>query len=208
VRRAATTLLGVMALMSAGCYSRSSTMLMARDASIDVYTAVLGELRRESRADWVLVDTLLPMTALDRELRNKVITELPATRRMIDAFIEAQHRTPDTLSAVVLRSVPWSAISPRQLDSLRAGVRSEALAAAAPRSARNDAFWRAWQRQFPATAGYLIVSPASVTDNGRSALIHVTSACGSICGETELRLLQRDDGGEWRTARRLRLSER
>ena len=201
-------LLGAMMLTSAGCHSRSRDPIMARENRAGVYAAVLGELRRESRADWVLVSALLPMTELDSELRDKVIAELPTTRKAIAAFVDAQSRSGDVFRSAVLAGAPWITVSLLQLDSLRASVRAAETNGGAIRGARNEAFWQEWQRRFPATAGYLFLSPVSVTNGGRSALVHLTIACGSICGETELRLLERDTAGGWRTVRRLRVSER
>ena len=207
VRRAATVLLGVIVVMAAGCHRiGSKTLLPISDRAL-VYATVLEELRHESRAEWVVVDTLLPTDELDADLRDKVVTELPATRRMVDTFVDAQRVSSDQFRSVTLPAAYWTALSMQRLDSLRAAVRADVASGNTVRGARNDAFWQQWQRVFPGSAGYVILSPASIADDQQTALVHVRIACGSVCGETQLRMLRRESSGGWRTIRRLRLSE-
>jgi hypothetical protein len=172
-----------------------------------IYATVLEELQRESRADWVLVDSLLPTDEIDADVKEKAIRELPVSRRSVDAFIEIQGSSVDRFQSIALPSGRWMTVSVQQLDSLRAAVRTAVAAGVTPRGIGNDAFWQRWQQRFPGTAGYVILSPASIDNDGLTALVHVRTTCGSICGETVLRRLRRDGGGAWRTTGRLRLSE-
>ena len=207
VRRAATVLLGAIVGMSAGCRGiRRGTPLLVGDRAL-VYAAVLTELRHESRAEWVVVDSLLPTDEIDGDLREKVVAELPSTRRMLDAFVETQRTSSDRFQSVTLPGAKWATVSMLRLDSLRASVRADVASGNAARGARNDTFWQQWQRLFPGSAGYVILSPASIANDGQIALIYVRIACGSVCGETELRMMRRESSGGWRTMRRLRLSE-
>ena len=207
VRRAAATLLGAIVVVSAGCRSKRNNELLPLDARARVYAAVLQELQHDSRADWVVVDTLLPAREIDSGVRDKVIAELPISRREIDVFLEAQRAPADRFHSVVLPDAHWTTVSMLRLDSLRSAVRADIASGVTARGVRNDAFWQQWQRLFPASAGYVILSPASITDDGMTAVVHVRIACGSVCGETELRRLQRGANGSWRTIKRLRLSE-
>ena len=207
VRRAAATLLSAVVVVWAGCHSNRSNAPLPMDDRARVYAAVLQELRHESRADWVVVDTLLPAQEIDADLRDKVIAELPITRRAIDVFIEAQRAPIDRFQAVSLPDAHWTTVSMLRLDSLRAAVRADIASGVTARGVRNDAFWQLWPRLFPGSAGYVILSPASITDDGTTAVVHVRIACGSVCGETELRRLRRGANGSWRTIKRLRLSE-
>jgi hypothetical protein len=207
VSRAATTLLGTIVVVSAGCHSNRNSTPLPLDDRARVYAAVLAELRHDSRAEWVVVDTLLPAYEIDSDVRDKIIAELPISRRAIDAFIEAQREPIDRFQSVVLPDAHWTTVSMPRLDSLRAAVRADIASGATPRGVRNDAFWQQWQRLFPGSAGYVILSPASIADDGATAVVHVRIACGSVCGETELRSLRRGANGNWRTINRLRLSE-
>ena len=207
VRRAAATLLGAIVVVSAGCRSKRNNELLPLDDRARVYAAVLQELQHDSRADWVVVDTLLPAREIDSGVRDKVIAELPISRREIDAFIDAQRAPADRFHSVVLPDAHWTTVSMLRLDSLRSAVRADIASGVTARGVRNDAFWQLWQRLFPGSAGYVILSPASITDDGTTAVVHVRIACGSVCGETELRRLRRGANGSWRTIKRLRLSE-
>ena len=206
VRRAATVLLGVI-IMSAGCHGIGRRAPLPIGDRARVYAAVLEELRHESPAERVVVDTLLPTDELDGDLRDKVVAELPATRRVVDAFVKTQRTSVDRFQSVILPGARWVTVSVLRLDSLRAAVRADVASGNTVRGARNDAFWQQWQRVFPGSAGYVILSPASIADDGQTALIHVRIACGSVCGETQLRMLRRESSGGWRTIRQLRLSE-
>ena len=172
-----------------------------------VYAVVLQELERESRADWIVVDSLLPTDEIDVEVKEKAIRELPVSRRSIDAFLDVQSASVDRFQSIALPSARWMTVSVERLDSLRAAVRAE-IAVVTPRSIGNDAFWQVWQRRFPGSAGYVTLSPASISDDGVTALVQVRTACGSVCGETVLRRLRRDNGGTWHTTGKLTLSER
>ena len=141
------------------------------------------------------MNTLFPYTTLFR------------SRRALDTFLDAQRGTLDRFQLVSLPSAHWRAVSVHYLDSLRATVRAEISAGITPRGPRNDAFWLLFQRRFPGAAGYVMLSPASFADDGITALVHVRTACGSICGQTELRRLHRNAGGVWRTTSRLTVSE-
>ena len=204
VRRAATALLVPAALLTAGCHSPASNASRAL-ARAKVYAAVLKDVRRDTAATWVVVDTLLPTHDVDAEQHDKVIVELPITRSMLDAFLAVQRRPADRFATGMLPDARWTRVSMSQLDSLRATARRDA--ATMPRTGGNDVFWRQWYRAFPGSGGYVMLSPASISTSDGVAVVQVRIACGPVCGETELRLLQRDDQGEWRTTGRVRLSE-
>ena len=203
-RRAATALLGLSSLLAAGCHPSARTASRA-NARAKVYAAVLREVRRDTAAIWVVVDTLVPTRDVDAEQHDKVMAALPITRGMLDAFLAAQRRPADRFGAAMLPSEGWTRVSPSQLDSLRSIARSDA--ATAPRPDRGDAFWRQWYLAYPGSGGYVILSPASISTSEGVAVVHVRIACGPVCGDTELRVLRRDDEGVWRTTGRVRLSE-
>lgn len=204
VRKAATGLLGLSSLLVAACHSRAShaSRVLAR---AKVYAAVLKEVRRDTAATWVIVDTLLPTHDVDAEQHDKVIAGLPIRRGMLDAFLAVQRRPSDRFDTGMLPDARWTRVSMSQLDSLRLMARTDA--AAAPRTGRSDVFWRQWYRTFPGSGGYVILSPASISTSDGVAVVQVRIACGPVCGETELRVLQRDERGEWRTTGRVKLSE-
>ncbi len=162
-------------------------------------------MRRDAAGTWVVVDTLLPTHDVDAEQHDKVIAELPITRSMLGAFLAAQRRPSDRFATGMLPDARWKSVSLSQLDSLRAMARTDA--ATLPRPGANDNFWRQWYRSFPGSGGYVILSPAIISTRDGVAVVQVSLACGPVCGETELRLLQRDDQGEWRTTGRVRIAE-
>ena len=203
-RGAAMALLGLSTLFAAGCHSSARTASRA-NARAKVYAAVLSEVRRDTTAIWVVVDTLLPARDVDAEQHDKVMTALPITRGMLDAFLAMQRRPADRFGAAMLPGEGWTRVSTSQLDSLRAIARSDAVAA--PRTDRGDGFWRQWYLAYPGSGGYVILSPASISTSEGVAVVQVRIACGPVCGETELRVLRRDDDGVWRTTGRVRLSE-
>ena len=101
----------------------------------------------------------------------------------------------------------WRVVSMSVLDSLRSVARSDAVRSAVVRGVGRDGFWQQWYRAYPSSGGYVVLSPASVSDDGSSAVVHVRVACGPVCGSSELRLMRRDPTGRWRTSGRVRLSE-
>lgn len=206
-RRAATTLLGTMWLCTAGCHGlpRASRLQAADRAR--VYAAVLADVRRDSSTTWVVVDSLLPARDIDADLYDKVISELAISRQALDAFLVVQRAPDDQFEAAMLPGAQWSPVSMARLDALRAASRVEAAAGVAQRVSRGDGFWNQWRRAFPGASGYVILSPASIARDGRTAVVHVRVACGEVCGESELRLLHRDAAGTWHTTGRVRLSE-
>lgn len=206
-RRAALALLGTTITLSAGCHANRVGNALPIDDRARVYTTVLAEVQHESRADWVVLDSLLPTDDIDDDVAEKVVQELPISRRALDAFLAEQRTSVDRFQSVSLPSAHWRAASVQQLDSLRATVRAGIIAGTTPREPNNDAFWSLFQRRFPAAAGYVMLSPASITEDGTTALVHVRTACGSICGQTELRRLRRDASGAWHTTSRLTVSE-
>ncbi len=197
-------LLALAALLTAGCHSSASNASRAL-ARAKVYAAVLREVRRDTAAIWVVVDTLLPTRDVDAEQHDKVIAALPIKRGMLDAFLAVQRRPADRFAMGMLPDVRWTRVSMSQLDSLRAMARSDS--ATLQRTGRTDVFWRQWYRAYPGSGGYVILSPASISTSDGVAIVQVRIACGPVCGETELRLLQRDAQGEWRTTGRVMLSE-
>lgn len=201
------TLLGMIITMSAGCHSGRTYAAITLNDRAQMYAAVLQELQHESRADWVVIDSLLPAEDIDGDVKEKAVRELPISRRALDAFLAAQRSPVDRFQSIALPSEHWMTLSVQRLDSLRAAVRAGITAGTTSRGVRNDAFWQQWQRRFPGSAGYVILSPASIAADGVTAMVHVRTACGSICGETQLRRLHRDEGGAWRTTSRLTLSE-
>lgn len=206
-RRAATALLGTICLCTAGCHGLGhASPLQAADRA-RVYAAVLDDVRRDSSTTWVVVDSLLPARDIDAELHEKVISELAISRRALDAFLAVQRAPVDHFQRAMLPGAEWAPVSLERLDALRAASRVEAAASAAEHTSRGGGFWTQWRRAFPRASGYVILSPASIARDGRTAMVHVRVACGEVCGESELRLLHRDAAGTWHTTGRVRLSE-
>ncbi len=206
-RRAATPLLLSLITLVAGCRGfRPGVSLAAADRA-RIYAAVLQEVRRDTAARWVVLDSLVPTTDIDAEQHDKVITELPITRDALDAFLRVQRNPAERFQSGMIPDARWIAVSMPRLDSLRAAARADASLAPIPDGPRPDRFWQQWYRAFPGSAGYVVLSPASISHRGDEAVVHVRIACGPVCGETELRVLQRDDQGLWHTTRKVRLSE-
>lgn len=210
-RRAATSLLGSIAgavlLSATGCRSLPSRSTADLAVRVRVYAAVLAELRSDGTASRVVLDSLVATADLDAELHEKVLTELSITPRALDEFLNVQLHPADRFHAGMLPDARWTVVSTARLDALRAAARAERLTGAAPAGARVDAFWQQWYRAYPASGGYVVLSPASLSADGAAALVHVRIACGPVCGDAELRLLRRDAAGAWHTRGRVRLTE-
>ncbi len=210
-RRAATTLLGTIAgvvmLGATGCRSLPSKSTADVSARRRVYAAVLTELRSDTAASRVVLDTLIATTDIDTDLHDKVLSGLSITPRALDDFLHLQRHPVDRFDAAMLPDARWAVVSTSRLDSLRAAARAERSAGTSAARARVDAFWQQWYRAYPASGGYVVLSPASISTSDGVAVVQVRIACGPVCGETELRLLRRDAAGVWRTHGRVRLSE-
>lgn len=194
-------------VFAAGCARIGVSSGLTTGERVRIYAAVLQEVRRDAAARWVVVDSLMPTTDLDAEQHGMVMTDLSIDKSVLDAFLQAQQRPRDRFMLSMLPDSAWSTVSVPALDSLRRVARAEITTGAVARSARNDAFWQQWYRVYPASGGYVMLSPASVSADGAAAMVHVRIACGPVCGETELRLLRRTAAGSWHTVSRVRLSE-
>lgn len=200
-------LLCMTSAVSAGCAGVSRSSVLPGTERVRIYAAVLREMRRDTAARRVVVDSLVPTTDLDAELRQMVMTDLAIDKRTLDSFLLVQRAPRDRFVPGMLPDAGWMMVSMPQLDSLRAVARAAIANGSVARTARNDAFWQQWYRAYPASGGYVMLSPASVSADGAAAMVHVRIACGPLCGETELRLLRRDAAGAWHTISRVRLSE-
>jgi hypothetical protein len=199
--------LGVIALMLGGCHGHNGTTTLAIPAHAAVYAAALRDVRGDTAASWLVIDSAFPARDLDAELQEKVLAELPITRRVLDAFLRTQRKSIAQFDAAILPDSRVQFVSASQLDTLRITARAAGDAARNGNVPGRDGFWMQWSRAFPRAGGYIMLSPASLSADGASALIHVRVACGPTCGTTEMRLLQRDAAGMWRTTARVSLSE-
>lgn len=205
-RRATSALFATLLLTLAGCHHgrvRGASLTDTERARL--YAAVLVDIGRDSVATPVVLDSLVPTTDIDADVAQGVLVQLPVSRASVDAFRAAQGRGAP-LSAAMLPDSLWRTVSQRTLDSLRTAARADAASGAMPRSTRNDPFWQHFARTFPAARGYVVLSPAGVSRDGREALVYVHRACGAVCGESELRLMRREQDGTWRTAGRMQVS--
>ena len=166
---------------------------------------MLRDLRRDSASAPLVLDSLVPTTDIDAEVAEGVMVQLPVNRRSVDAFRAAQG-TGAALSATMLPDSLWRTVSQRTLDSLRGAARADLANGTIPRTARNDAFWQHFRRTFPRSTGYVVLSPAGLSVDGREALVYVHTSCGAVCGESEMRLMRRDGDGIWRTKARMLVS--
>jgi hypothetical protein len=207
VRGAATALLGVISIVVGACHAQNSTTTLRTPTHAAVYAAALRDLRGDTPASWIVIDSLMPARDIDAELQQKVLAELPITRRMLNAFLRTQRVSGQHVDAAMLPDAHWRIVSTSALDGIRAAARTVSDPAHTGDVQRGSAFWMQWSRGFPGMAGYVSLSPASLSTDGASALIHVRVACGATCGTTELRLLRRDAAGVWRTTVRVSLSE-
>jgi hypothetical protein len=174
------------------------------DDRVRVYAAVLQELRRDSVTRVVVLDTLMPSTDVAADQVEMVRDRLQLSRAQIDAFFATQRAPADRFSAAMLQGDRMLTAPQSRLDSLRVTARAEASAPTS-RETRSDVFWRHWYAAYPNSSGYVILSPAMITTDGRDAVIQVTVACGSLCGTGELRRLRRDANGVWRTTAKIEL---
>jgi hypothetical protein len=201
------TLGGGLLIIIAGCHAITAKQSPVSADRSALYAAVLRDVRGDSASHWVVVDSLLPTTDLEADQHAMVLSGLAISRRELDAFLTVQRMPRDRFQPVMIPDARWRMVSMPQLDSLRAAARADAVSSPGPRTARPDRFWLQWQRAFPASGGYVVLSPASVSADGAMAVVHVRVACGPVCGETELRVMRRDAGGAWHTRGRVRLSE-
>jgi hypothetical protein len=204
-RRAKLALLSLFALVAA-CH-RARPSLISPEVRIKVYASVLADLRPDTSVRWLVIDSLLPATDIDADLHQKVMTELRISSATLNGFLDAQRAPVDQFHAAMLPGDRFTSMRAAQLDSMRRQVRTDIASGADVRGVNNDLFWRRWSGAFPGTAGYVILSPAMISRDGREAMVHVRVVCGAVCGEAQLRHLQRDGGGAWRTTGTVTLSE-
>lgn len=205
-RRATLALLALLTLGGTGCH-RSRPASLSPDDRARLYASVLQELRADTAMRWVVIDSLLPTTDIDADLHEKVTTELRISSAVLDGFLAAQRTPSDQFRPAMLPGGRFMPLHMAQLDSMRRKVREDIASGRAERGANNDLFWRRWSGAFPGAGGYVILSPALITADGREAMVHVRVVCGPVCAEAELRHLRRDAGGAWRTMAKVRLSE-
>lgn len=196
---------GALALLLGGCHRSSVAPALGAGDRDRLYAAVLREIRRAPANQLIVVDTLLPADGLDDDVAFGLVESLSISRADVSALLLAQRRGGARVSAAMLPDAKWSTVSMRAIDSLRAVALQERVAAAPVAQAR-DAFWRHWNRAFPESGGYVILSPAGLSADGSMALVHVQHACGPLCGDAEVRLLRRDESGQWSTTRRVPIS--
>lgn len=189
----------------AACHRGGARASLTEGDRARLYAAVLVDLRQDSVAMPVVLDSLVPTTDIDADVAQGVLVQLPVSRASVDAFRAAQLRG-ESLRAAMLPDSLWRTVSSRTLDSLRSAARADAASGAMPRSVRNDPFWQHFARTFPRARGYVVLSPAGVSRDGREALVYVHRSCGAVCGESELRLMRREADGTWRTAGRMLVS--
>lgn len=190
-----------------GCHAGPPASALVASDHARIYAAVLRDVTRDTTARWVVLDTLLPTTDIEADQYDMVRQALSISESDLRAFLTAQRLPTRRVVPAMLPDLHWRLVSVERLDSLRAIARGEVANGTVTRGARNDHFWRLWYRAFPASGGYVAMSPASISANGAFALVQVRIACGPMCGESELRLLRRDASGMWRTTDRVRLSE-
>lgn len=206
-RRAASALLGALLAFASGCHAVRSEGTLAASERARLYAAVLREVRPDSAARLIVVDSLLPTTDIEADQHQLVLGGLSITRPMLEDFLRVQRAPGDRFQGLMLPDAGWSLVSVAHLDSLRAAARSVAVRDSAGRGVRRDAFWQQWYRTYPSSGGYVVLSPASISRDGSMAMVHVRVACGPVCGASELRLMRRDPAGTWRTQGRVTLSE-
>ncbi len=199
-------LFGSMTLTMAGCL-RSPVVSLSPDDRARLYASVLQQFRADTAVRWMVIDSLLPTTDIGADLHGKVTTELRISSRALNGFLEAQRAPADHFHAAMLPGVRFVPLRIAQLDSMQRTVREDIASGAASRGPGNDLFWRRWAGVFPGSGGYVILSPAMISANGREAMVHVRIVCGPVCGEAELRHLRRDAAGAWRTTAKVTLSE-
>jgi hypothetical protein len=203
-RRTTMALLGV-ALFAIGACHRGGVRTLTDTDRARLYAAVLSDLRRDSVSVAVVLDSLVPTADIDAEVAQGVMAQLSVSQTSVDAFRAAQ-RSGAPLHAGALPDSLWRTVSSYTLDSLRRAARSDVERGVLPRTPRNDPFWQHFQRTFPRATGYVVLSPAGVSRDGREALVYVHTSCGAVCGESELRLMRRASDGSWRTKSRMLVS--
>jgi hypothetical protein len=205
-RRATVALLSVFSLAATACH-RTRTVTLAPEVRARVYASVLADLRADTAARWQVIDSLLPVTDLDADLHEKVMTELRVSSATLHGFLTAQRTPVDRFQLSMLPGDRFAPLRMAQVDSMRRKVREDIASGAAERGVNNDLFWRRWSGAFPGSASYVILSPAMISLDGREAMVHVRVVCGAVCGQAQLRHLTRDAGGAWRTTAKVTLSE-
>ena len=197
-------MLGALVLASGGCHHRG---LRALDdtAVAPLYAAVLSDLQRDSASASVVLDSLVPSADLDPSMVPQFIGRHRVSRQSVNALRAAQ-RSRASFSVSMLPDSLWRAVSSRTLDSLRGVARANPAGRGVPTSPGADSFWRLFHRTFPRTSGYVVLSPAGISDDGREALLYVQRTCGAVCGESELWVLRRAPDGRWRTVGRTLMS--
>ncbi len=198
---------GLFASMIAACHPHSGSASLPAADRDRLYAAVLRDVSRDSAVAWVVVDSLRPANDIEAELQDKVMAELPISREALDAFLAAQRMPVAQVHAAMLPDARWALVSNARLEALREAARAEAADGVGRTAGQAGGFWTQWQRAFPGSGGYVVLSPASIWRDGATAVVLLRTACGAVCGETELRLLRRAANGEWRTTGRVRLSE-
>ena len=155
----------------------------------------------------MVIDSLIPATDIDVNLYDKMVAELDVSTAMLDAFMAVQRTVSDQRRAPIPAGRRFSPMRAADLDSMRLEVRQDITTGAAERGPNNDLFWRRWRAAFPGIEGYVMLSPAIVSSDGRQALVQVRVVCGPTCGKAELRHYRREGRGDWRPALTVILSE-
>jgi hypothetical protein len=211
-------LLSVVAIGGSGCHRTRVAALLSAPECAQIHAAVLITLRTERAAlitaPIVVLDTLAPSTALESDMHEKVLSTLSIDRGLLDRYLAAQQPPSGRVSDQLWQDARWTFVAPRTLDTLRATARNAAVhdsTAAPARTASPNAsakrFWQLWDSRYPASHGYIALSPAGVSRDGAAVLIQVRAVCGPVCGTTDLHLLRRSADGGWRVTARVRLAE-
>ncbi|MCC7052894.1 MAG: hypothetical protein IT355_06465 [Gemmatimonadaceae bacterium] len=204
-RRAALALFGSLASALAGCHRGGARPLTDGDR-MRVYAAVLQEVQGESRdssARLAVIDTLMPGDLMADQV-DYVSSRLHVDRALVAALLDAQRAAAERFPRSILPDGRALVLSFGHLDSLRRVARAATAARTSPGTS-SDLFWKNWRELYPESPGFVILSPASISPDGRDALVYVTRSCGSLCGTGEIRHLRRDARGQWRTAGTLEL---
>jgi hypothetical protein len=152
-------------------------------------------------------ESLRPILLMDTSLRFCAPTgmtehlEPECALEGMDTAIASPARAPDRPGAPEiapsLRTALVDANRQRHVQPMPAGRPAIRLSVKElPRTFQLD-FWQTFHDRHPGTAGYVQVTRAVVSRDGRQALIYAEHHCGGLCGTGDLHLLRFHDG-QWR----------
>jgi hypothetical protein len=58
-----------------------------------------------------------------------------------------------------------------------------------------DPYWKRFKEKYPKSAGIIGLSRIGFTPSKEEALVHITNACGGLCGESHYILLRKEEKG-------------